>query len=381
MSFTFLQTSSSGIRRGTIHTQHGELQTPVFMPVATKGALKALLPLECEKLGVQILLGNTYHLMLRPGSDVIREAGGLHDFMQWKKPILTDSGGYQVFSLGERLERKVKGTSRVRFSEEGVEFQSHLDGSKQMMTPESSIAIQQDLGADIMMCFDECPSHDAMKHYQRESMERTTRWAKRCKEQHTERILNSDVMLPNPEQQLFGIVQGGLHEDLRKEHAQQIVDIGFVGYAIGGLAVGETKEDMYRILDAVVPLLPEGQPRYLMGVGKPENILEAVKRGIDMFDCVLPTRNARHGTLYVGGDISSNLSGVEYMTLNIFNEKYKRDFTVLDESCECGACQGGFTKAYLRHLFIAQEPLALRLATLHNIAFIMRLMKRIRDFV
>lgn len=375
--FTLLSTSSTGIRRGRLETPHGSFETPVFMPVATKGSLKALTPLALEELEVSILLGNTYHLMLRPGHERIRRAGGLHNFMRWNHPILTDSGGYQVFSLGERLKRKGGKESLVHISEEGVEFRSHIDGSLHYLSPEQSIAVQQALGSDIMMCFDECPPHDASKAYHEESLQRTTRWAQRCQKQHT--LHASDDSLPTPQQLLFGIVQGGLYPDLRRAHARTLIDIGFDGYAVGGLAVGESNEDLYAMLDAVVPELPDDQPRYLMGVGKPENILEAVRRGIDMFDCVLPTRNARHGTLYVGGVVEEDFSEVHYETIHIHNERYTEDFTVLDAQCSCPACVGGFTKAYLRHLFTAGEPLALQLATAHNIAFFMRFMRMLRE--
>lgn len=376
MSYTLLQQHTSGVRRGELSTAHGILQTPMFMPVATKASLKALTPRDLEQLETQIVLSNTYHLYLRPGHNVVREAGGLHSFMRWNKPILTDSGGYQVFSLGARLEQNTKGSSRVKFFEEGVEFQSHLDGSRHMITPEKSIEIQQALGSDIMMVFDECPPHSASKEYQLASMERTTRWARRCKEQHER---GAELDLPNTEQQLFGIVQGGLHTDLRRHHAEQLQEIGFDGYALGGLAVGETNDEMYAVLSDIVSSLPADAPRYLMGVGKPENILEAVKYGIDMFDCVLPTRNARHGTVYVYNGVAADLSRVSYDTVHLTNTQFARDFSVLDEGCACEACSQGFTKAYIRHLFQTQEPLALRLATSHNVAFMMRLMRDIRE--
>lgn len=380
MTFVLHATSSTGIRRGTLTTSHGVIETPVFMPVATKGALKAQTPAECANLDVQVLLANTYHLMLRPGHELIARAGGLHKFMRWNGPILTDSGGYQVFSLGERLLKsdRAPSSSRVSISEEGVEFRSHLDGTRWMITPERSIEIQQALGSDIMMCFDECPPHDASKRYHEESMERTTRWAKRCLERHRQCGGRIGESITNADQQLFGIVQGGLNNDLRVRHAHDLVDLGFDGYAVGGLAVGETNAAMYDVLDAVVPTLPGDRPRYLMGVGKPENILEAVKRGIDMFDCVLPTRNARHGTLYIGGAVPPDASSVEYTSVHLANERFREDFTILDSSCACLACTGGFTKAYLRHLLMAGEPLAMDLMTSHNIAFFMSLLESLR---
>jgi len=344
-----LNQSSGNARRGLLKTAHGEIQTPFFMTIGTSAAVKGLLPEEVKELGGQIILANTYHLHLRPGEDVIEKAGGLHKFMNWDGPILTDSGGYQVFSLAKI--RKLK--------DDGVEFQSHLDGKKIFLTPEKAIEIQQKLGADIIMCLDECPAADKDKKYVEKSLELTTEWAARCKEFHKSEI-------GNQKSQLFGIVQGGMHPDLRKRSAQELIEIGFDGYAIGGLSVGEPNETMYEMLDETVPVLPEDKPRYLMGVGTPENILESVERGIDMFDCVLPTRNARHGQLYTSQGI-----------VRIKNEQYTEDFTPLDPECDCYTCKK-FTKSYLRHLFMANEILSLRLNTLHNVAFYLKLMADIR---
>lgn len=349
--FKLLKTSGQA-RRGTLTTAHGELQTPFFMTIATVGAVKGLLPQEVGDLGGQILLSNTYHLHLRPGEDLIERAGGLHKFMNWDGPILTDSGGYQVFSLAKI--RKLK--------EDGVEFQSHLDGSKIFLSPEKAIEIQQKLGSDIMMCLDECPGADQDRAYVKKSLELTTRWARRCKDFHASRsTLHAGI--------LFGIVQGGMFPDLRKQSTRELIDIGFEGYAIGGLSVGEKSDVMYEMLDSTLPELPEDKPRYLMGVGTPENILEAVSRGVDMFDCVLPTRNARHGYLYTSKGV-----------VRIKNEAHKEDFTPLDPDCLCLTCKN-YTKAYLRHLFVAQELLALRLATLHNVAFYLKLMADIRKAI
>ena len=321
------------------------------MTIGTVGAVKGLVPSEIRELGGQVILSNTYHLHLRPGEDIVKKAGGLHQFMGWDGPILTDSGGYQVFSLSKI--RKLK--------DDGVEFKSHLDGSKIFLTPEKAIEIQQKLGSDIIMCLDECPGADKDRKYVKESLELTTRWAKRCKEFHSQ--------LPTSNSQLFAIVQGGMHGDPRKESARQLIDIGFDGYAVGGLSVGEPSEVMYKMLDEVLPELPEEKPRYLMGVGTPQDILEAVERGVDMFDCVLPTRNARHGHLYTSQGI-----------VRIKNEKYKEDLTPLDSECGCYTCKN-HSKAYLRHLFIANEPLSLRLNTLHNVAFYLDLMRQIRNAI
>ncbi len=333
-------------RLGKITTPHGEIQTPIFMPVGTKATVKAMTPEEVDDLGAEIILGNTYHLYLRPGHELIAEAGGLHKFMNWHKPILTDSGGFQVFSLGNL--RKIK--------EEGVEFQSHIDGSKHFISPEKAIEIQNALGSDIMMCFDECPPYPAEYAYVKQSLERTTRWAKRCKDAHK----NTD------KQALFGIMQGGMFEDLRRQSAAELVELDFDGYSIGGLSVGEPKEMMYEVLDYATDLLPKNKPRYLMGVGSPDALIEGVIRGVDMFDCVLPTRTARMGTAMTSqGSIS------------IKQAKYQRDFTTLDPECDCYCCKN-YSRAYLRHLYKENEILSARLLSLHNLYFLTHLMADIR---
>jgi len=347
--FKLLKASGSA-RRGVLKTAHGEVQTPFFMTIGTVGAIKGLIPREIRELGGQVILANTYHLHLRPGEELVAKAGGLHKFMDWDGPILTDSGGYQVFSLSKI--RKLKA--------DGVEFQSHLDGKKIFLTPEKAIEIQMKLGSDIMMCLDECAPYPSEKKYVEKSIELTREWAKRC-HQYFKRSKNPNL--------LFGIVQGGVYPDLREKSAKDLAKIGFDGYAVGGLAVGEPAPKMYEILDLTVPLLPENHPRYLMGVGTPENILESVDRGIDMFDCVLPTRNARHGYLFTSRGV-----------VRIRNEQYKEDFSPLDPDCACEVCQR-FTKAYLRHLYIANEPLSLRLNTFHNVAFYQTLMKGIRQSI
>lgn len=320
------------------------------MPIATAGAIKGLTTDEIRDLGAQVLLGNAYHLHLRPGEDTIVKAGGLHEFMNWDRPILTDSGGYQIFSLAKI--RKLK--------DDGVEFQSHLDGTKIFLTPEKAIEIQQKLGADIIMCLDECPAADKDLDYVEKSLKLTTDWARRCKEYHEKK---------KSESILFGIVQGGMHAELRKQSAKELIEIGFDGYAIGGLSVGEPNEVMYEMLGVTVPELPEDRPRYLMGVGTPEDILQAVERGIDMFDCVLPTRNARHGQLFTSKGL-----------VRIKNEAYKEDFSPLDPECDCEVCKN-YTKAYLRHLFMSGEILSIRLNTLHNVAYYLKLMKNIRKAI
>lgn len=343
-----LDKTSGNARSGTLKTKHGEILTPFFMPIATVGAIKGLTMDEIKELGGQIVLSNTYHLHLRPGEDIVKKSGGLHEFMKWDGPILTDSGGFQIFSLSNIRELK----------DDGVEFQSHLDGSKIFLTPEKAIDIQTKLGSDIIMVLDECPGANEDRKYVEKSLKLTTKWAERCKKHHK----TKDSLL-------FGIVQGGMHSDLRVQSAKELKAIGFDGYAIGGLSVGEPNEVMYEMLDAVTPHLPEDKPRYLMGVGKPQDILEAVERGVDMFDCVLPTRNARHGHLFTSKG-----------TIRIKKEEFKEDFTPLDPNCDCYTCKN-YTKAYLRHLFIANEILSLRLNTLHNVAFYLNLMKDIRSAI
>lgn len=336
-------------RRGRITTPRGTIETPVFMPVGTAATVKAMRPEEVRELGAEIILSNTYHLYLRPGHHIVREAGGLHKFMNWDRPILTDSGGFQVFSLGAL--RKI--------TEEGVEFRSHIDGSKHMLSPEKSIEVQTYLGSDIMMAFDECAPYPADRSYVKASLERTTRWLRRCKEAHK-----------NTEKQaLFGIMQGGMYKDLRKQSAEEIVDLDLPGYAIGGLSVGEPKELMCEVMDDCVELLPADKPRYLMGVGTPDYLFEGVERGVDMFDCVLPTRIARHG-------MAMTSSG----RVNIKNAQYERDFTPLDAECGCYTCRN-YSKAYLRHLFKCNEILSSMLLSNHNLHFLVNLMKNIRTAI
>ena len=353
--FTLLKTEGRA-RRGTLACAHGTAQTPVFMNVGTQGAIKgALSALDLAEIGCQIELSNTYHLHLRPGDKLIQEMGGLHQFMRWDGPILTDSGGFQVFSLASM--RKIK--------EEGVTFASHIDGRKIFMGPEESMQIQANLGSDIAMAFDECVENPAPYDYVKQSCERTLRWLARCKAEHDR--LNRLPDAVNPQQMLFGINQGGTVPELRVWHMKEIAVLDCDGYAIGGLAVGEPTETMYEIIDAVEPHMPQHKPRYLMGVGTPVNILEGVARGIDMFDCVLPARNARHGKLYTWEG-----------ALNIKNEKYKTDDRPIDPTCDCPVCRN-FSRAYLRHLFAAGEMLAMRLAVLHNLYFYNSLMARIRQ--
>lgn len=338
--------SRTKARRGVVHTPHGDIQTPVFMPVGTAATVKAMKPEEVKDMGAEIILSNTYHLYLRPGHEVVKAAGGLHKFMNWDRAILTDSGGFQVFSLGAL--RKI--------TEEGVEFRSHIDGSKHMLSPEKSMEVQNALGSDIIMAFDECAPYPADREYVKNSLERTTRWLKRCKEYH------QDV----GRQSLFGIMQGGMYHDLRAESAKQIVDLDLPGYAIGGLSVGEPKDIMLDILDNCVDYLPEEKARYLMGVGSPDYLFEGVERGVDMFDCVLPTRIARHG-----------LATTSYGRVNIKNAKYERDFDSLDPECDCYTCRN-YSKAYLRHLYKADEMLSAILLSHHNLHFLVNMMGNIR---
>ena len=337
----------TGARRGVIHTPHGDIQTPVFMPVGTQATVKSMTPDELkDMIDAKIILSNTYHLYLRPGSKLVKEAGGLHKFMNWDRAILTDSGGFQVLSLGDLRT----------ISEEGVEFKSHLDGSKHFFSPESVMETENDLGADIIMAFDECVEYPATYEYTKQSMERTTRWAKRCKEAHK-----------NTEKQgLFGIIQGGFYKDLRDKSLEDLVAMDFPGYAIGGISVGEPKEEFLDILRYTTPKMPKNKPRYLMGVGTPDYLIEAALAGIDMCDCVLPTRIARNGTA---------------MTWNgkvvVRNATYERDFTPLDSECDCYTCRN-YTKAYLRHLVKTKEILGVRLLSIHNLYFLSKLMERVR---
>ena len=353
--FELLKTEGRA-RRGKFSCPHGSVQTPVFMNVGTQGAIKGALSAEdLERIGTQVELSNTYHLHLRPGDEVVRELGGLHKFMTWDGPILTDSGGFQVFSLAGL--RKIK--------EEGVTFASHLDGHKIFMGPEESMRIQSNLGSDIAMAFDECVENPATYQYAKASCERTARWLVRCKDALARYNAEPDAV--NPGQQLWGINQGATFEDLRVWHMQEIAKLDLPGYAIGGLAVGESTETMYHIIDVVEPYMPKDRPRYLMGVGTPSNIIEAVSRGVDFFDCVMPARNARHGRLFTW-------SGA----INMKNAKYTRDERPIDPACDCPVCRR-FSRAYLHHLFKAEEMLAMRLGVMHNLFFYNKLTERIRD--
>ncbi|MBW6440767.1 tRNA guanosine(34) transglycosylase Tgt [Patescibacteria group bacterium] len=373
MSFKLIkEDKKSEARLGKIKTKHGTIKTPCFMTIATCGSVKSLDSVEIKKMKAQIVLGNTYHLYLRPTDKLIKKFGGLHKFMNWNGPILTDSGGYQVFSLAKM--RKI--------TEEGAQFKSHIDGSSQMLTPEKSIEIQQNLGSDIIMVLDECAPYPAEKKYIDESLELTTRWAQRCKEHFDKKNLR---LKKNERALLFGIVQGGTYKDLREKSAKQLLTIAFDGFAIGGVSVGEPSEKMLQAVDWVAPLLPKEKPRYLMGVGKPEEVVGAVARGIDMFDCVIPTRNARHGTLYRFLSKSDTIkisknTGKFYELMHITNEKFKSDKNPIDKNCGCFTCRN-YSRAYLRHLFSAKELLALRLASIHNINFYLELMKKIRNSV
>ncbi|NQV90574.1 tRNA guanosine(34) transglycosylase Tgt [Candidatus Uhrbacteria bacterium] len=355
-------------RRGTITTNHGVLQTPFFMPIATKGAVKSLSSHDMKELEAQILLSNTYHLLLRPGLEQMKALGGLHTLMNWQGPILTDSGGYQVFSLSKMNKT----------TEEGVTFQSHIDGSRIHLTPELSMQMQTAIGADIVMQFDDVAAGDSPRARYKEAMERSLRWAGRCKES----LVSG--------QQLFGIVQGGTHEDLREYSARGLMEIGFDGYAIGGLSVGEKREDSYRIVKHICQVLPEDKPRYFMGGGMPEEIVAYVQMGVDMFDCVLPTRNARHGTLFAFNQDPATIDWSKYQDprptelfydrVRVTNEMYQTDQSPIDPHCTCETCKTS-SRAYLRHLFGVQELLAYRLATIHNLHFYLTLMKSLREWI
>lgn len=345
-------------KRGEFHTVHGVIQTPVFMNVGTAAAIKgAVATTDLQEIGTQVELSNTYHLHVRPGDQVVKKLGGLHKFMNWDKPILTDSGGFQVFSLAGL--RKIK--------EEGVYFNSHVDGRKIFMGPEESMQIQSNLASTIAMAFDECPSSVAERSYVQASVERTTRWLARCKAEMQR--LNSLPDTINPHQMLFAINQGAIYDDIRIEHAKEIAAMGLDGYAVGGLAVGESHEEMYHILDVTVPYLPVEKPTYLMGVGTPANILEAVDRGVDFFDCVYPSRNGRHGHVYTS-----------HGKLNLFNAKYELDDRPIEEGCQCPACRS-YSRAYIRHLLKAKEMLGMRLCVLHNLYFYNHLMEEIRNAI
>ena len=352
MNFSFeivKQCSKTGARAGILHTPHSDIMTPVYMPVGTQATVKATTPEEVETMGARIILANTYHLHLRPGSELVREAGGLHRFMNWNGSILTDSGGFQVFSL----------KSSRKMTDEGVEFKSHIDGSYHFFSPEKAIEIENNLGADIIMSFDECTPYDADYTYARSAMQRTHNWAQRCQQAHH-----------NEKQALFGICQGGMFEDLRIESAKRINEMGFIGNAIGGLSVGEPKDVMYHMLEETVYLLDPQKPRDLMGVGSADCLINGVMRGIDMFDCVMQTRMGRTAAAMVDGG-----------RINLRNKKYERDFTPIQEGCDCYACKNGFTKAYIRHLFMAGEILGARLVTLHNLRYSIRLMEQMRQAI
>lgn len=340
---------SGRARRGRLTLEHGVVETPVFMPVGTYGTVKGMLPRDIEEIQAQIILGNTFHLYLRPGLDVVKEHGGLHEFIKWDKPILTDSGGFQVFSLGAM--RKIK--------EEGVTFRSPIDGSKVFLSPEVSMEIQKVLNSDIVMIFDECTPYPATHEEAQKSLQLSLRWAKRCKTHHHEVLDNKNA--------LFGIIQGGMYEDLRDESLEGLLEIGFDGYAIGGLSVGEPKEEMIKVLDYLPNKMPHDKPRYLMGVGKPEDIVEGIRRGVDMFDCVMPTRNARNGHYFVTDGL-----------VRIRNSKYRHDQSPLDPHCDCYTCKN-FTRAYLFHLEKCGEMLGSMLGTIHNLRYYQRLTQDIRD--
>lgn len=355
-----------------LKTRSGEIESPFFMPIATKGAVKGVSPEELRELGAEIVLGNTYHLWLRPGDDLISKAGDLHKFMNWSGPILTDSGGFQVFSLGERAHKKY-GKNGVKLSEEGVEFIDPVDGKKYFMSPEKSIDIQLNLGSDIIMVLDECPPYPSSREYVQKSLELTTRWAKRCLEYFNDKTKN---IPKNKRPLLFAIIQGGVYEDLRKQSVRQLVEMDFDGFAIGGVAVGEPREHLIDILKWVEPILPSSKPRYLMGLGKPEEIVMAVMNGIDMFDCVIPTREGRHGRLFIWKN-ENFLEGNFYDTINIANEKFREDFSSIDKKCDCYTCKN-YTKAYLRHLLKTEETFFLRLASIHNLRFYIKLMNYLK---
>ena len=337
-------------RLGKLYTNYGVCDTPMFMPVGTQATVKTLSPEEIKDMNCGVILSNTYHLWLRPGEDIVAKAGGLHKFMNYSGPILTDSGGFQVFSLAKNKKKDI--------IEEGVKFKSHLDGTNLLLTPELSIQIQNKLDSDIAMSFDECIPYPATYEYTKQSTERTLRWAARGKKVHN-----------NPNQSLFGIVQGGEYEDLRRFSAEETVKMDFDGYSIGGTSVGETKDTMYKMIDYAIKYLPEDKPRYLMGVGEPIDLLEGVERGVDMFDCVLPTRLARHGNVFTRNG-----------RINIRNNKYKDDFTCIEDSCDCYACKN-YTKAYIRHLIVANETFGARLLSIHNIRFLVKMMEEIRESI
>ena len=342
------ESKDSEARLAEITTSHGSIETPIFMPVGTQATVKAMSSRELKEINSQIILANTYHLYLRPGDELIKKAGGLHDFMSWDRPILTDSGGFQVFSLSDMREIK----------EEGVYFRSHLDGSKHFISPEKSMQIQKNLGSDIVMAFDECPPYPAEKSYVEKSLNRTLRWAERSKKE-----------MENSEQALFGIIQGGVYPELRKKSVKEMTKLNFPGYSIGGVSVGEPKEEIYKILNYTTPLMPKDKPRYLMGVGTPEDLLEGVYYGIDMFDCVMPTRIARHGQVFTAEG-----------RLTVRNATYAEDFNPLDSDCDCHVCQN-YSRAYIRHLLKRNEILGVRLTSYHNLYFMLKFSEKIRKAI
>ncbi|HLS65653.1 MAG TPA: tRNA guanosine(34) transglycosylase Tgt [Pseudogracilibacillus sp.] len=350
ITYELLKTcNQTGARLGKVHTPHGSFDTPIFMPVGTLATVKTMSPEELEEINAQIILANTYHLWLRPGEDIVKEAGDLHTFMNWQRPILTDSGGFQVFSLSDRRE----------ITEEGVHFRHHLSGEKLFLSPEKAVQIQNDLGPDIMMVLDECPPYPATYEYMESSVNRTSRWAERCLEAHARK----------EDQALFGIIQGGEFLDLRKRSAEDLISLDFPGYAIGGLSVGESKRVMNEVLEATTPLMPTNKPRYLMGVGSPGSLIDGVIRGVDMFDCVLPTRIARNGTCMTSNG-----------RLVVRNAKYARDFSPIDENCSCYTCRN-YSRAYIRHLINTNEIFGFRLTTYHNLYFLLELMKQVRTAI
>jgi queuine tRNA-ribosyltransferase len=374
-------------RVGILTTKSGVIHTPVFMPIATKGAVKHLLPDEVGALGAEVILGNTYHLWLKPGDTLVAKAGGLHKMMDWDGSILTDSGGFQVFSLGARAAERF-GINGVKISEEGVEFADPKNGDRYFLSPEISIDIQLNLGSDIIMVLDECPPYPCTREYARVSLERTTRWAERAFTHFHKKVKEHEEKYKKGRPLLFCIVQGSIYEDLREESARQLLAIDFVslggpesgwdGYAIGGVAVGEPRETLADVLAWTLPSIPADKPRYLMGLGRPEEVVRAVLSGVDMFDCVIPTREGRHGRLFVMKNAELDVEGNFYETINIKNEKFTDDFSPVDETCDCALCTR-YTKSYLRHLFAVEEPLAGRLASVHNIRFYMRMMEKLRS--
>jgi queuine tRNA-ribosyltransferase len=352
-----IQSTSGKARAGTFTTPHGEIKTPVFMPCGTKATVKTLDPIEVKQAGCQILLGNTYHLHMRPGADLVAKHGGLHKFMKWNGPILTDSGGFQVFSLGRTENNKPK------ITDDGVEFYSHLDGSKHFFSPDKAIEIQKNLGADIIMAFDECAPGDSNHKYAKQAMERTHKWAVQSVEAFKK------YCDPNM-QTIFPIVQGVIYPDLREESAKFIAGLDTAGIAIGGLSVGESKENMYEMIDVVIPHLPDSKPRYLMGVGSPEDLIEGVYRGIDMFDCVLPTRIARHGAFWTKDGRQ-----------NLMNSKYRENLEILEQGCDCSTCKQGYSSSYIAHLIREKEVYGMRLLSIHNLRFLFRLMEQAREAI